>query len=228
MSDMLSNQDFRTAKMFGFITASLSSLFYIMFDVAAVLGLTGIVKSKFWISLSWYGPSLLLAYSFLGMSLSIYRDEINRVKILSSFAIALAVIYAALNSVVYVVQLMIIAPSFLNDTFQSVAIFEMAAGKPFYAVNGLVYTLMGLSTLFMALAIRGPGIVKTIKIVMLIHGLAAPFVFAALLIQALFAISSTVGITYPIIGILVSIYMWRTRNRAQPGDGQETNELESL
>ena len=80
MSEMLSNQDLRTTKMFGFITAILSTVFYIMFDVAAVLGLTGVLKSQFWISLSWYGPSLLLAYSFLGMSLSIYRDEIKKVK----------------------------------------------------------------------------------------------------------------------------------------------------
>ncbi len=213
MSDMFSDQEFRTAKMFGFITAILSSLFYIMFDVAAVLGLTGVMESQFWISLSWYGPSLLLAYSFLGMTLSLYRDEINKVKILFSFAVALAVIYATLNSVVYVVQVMIIAPSFLNNTFQSVSIFEMAAGKPFYAVNGLAYTLMGLSTLFMALAIKGRGIIKTIRIMMLIHGCAAPFVFAALIIQPLFLISSTVGITYPVIGILVSVYMWRTRRR---------------
>jgi hypothetical protein len=212
MKDMTQVLDIRATKLFGFFTALFSTVFYIIFDVAAVLGLTGVIKSEFWISISWYGPSLLLAYSFLGMSLSVFRDEIIKNKTFSAFAVMLAIIYATLNSVVYVIQVMIIAPSFINNTFQNVSLFEMAAGKPFYAVNGLAYSLMGFSTLFMGLSIKGTGLVKKIKIMMLIHGFAAPFVFGALVIKPLFFISSTVGITYPIIGIIVSIYMWQTRN----------------
>jgi hypothetical protein len=96
----------------------------------------------------------------------------------------------------------IIAPSFLNNTFANVALLEMAEGKSLYAVNGL-------STLFMSLSIKTKVPGKKINMILFIHGIVAPTAFGALLIKQLFVISATVGITYPISAILICMYIWK-------------------
>ncbi|HPG41510.1 MAG TPA: hypothetical protein PLP19_10335 [bacterium] len=198
-------------KKLGFITAILSFIFYVTFDIAAIAGMTGVITSPFINSLSLYAPSLLLAYSYLGMTIAIHYDSISKVNIFSFCALALAVIYTTLNSIVYVIQVVIIAPSFLNNTFAMVSLFEMAANKPLYAVNGLAYTLMGFSTLFISFSIKGKGIERKTKIALFIHGIVAPTVFGALLYKAFFVLSATVGITYPISAILIAKYFASSR-----------------
>ncbi len=181
------------------------------FDVAAVAGMLGFIKSPFIISLSWYTPSLLLAYSFLCMIISLYYDDISDKSIYSFFSIVLAIIYATLNSFVYIIQVLIIAPSFVSGNFAGLSLFEIAEGKPFWAVNGLAYTLMGFSTLFASFSVNGTGIRKWIKYLLFIHGIVAPAILGAVVAKPFFILSSTVGITYPVLAVVISIYMWKSR-----------------
>lgn len=197
-------------RRFGFAAAVLSFVFYVLFDLAAIAGMTGLVTSPFVISISWYAPSLLLAYSFLGMTIAMHHDGITAVKMYSFCAVALAVVYATLNSFVYIVQVMVIAPSFLDGTFDTVSLFEMAAHRPLYAVNGLAYTIMGFSTLFMAAAIRKDGPGRGVKTILFIHGIVAPAVLGALLLKPLFVLSATVGITYPVAALVIARYFGRS------------------
>ncbi len=200
----------RRVERFGYTAAVLSLVLYVLFDMAAVAGMTGLVTSPFIISLSWYAPSLLLAYSFLGMTIAMHIDGISAVKLYSLCAVALAVIYATLNSFVYVIQVMVIAPSFLSHTSEAVSIFEMAEHRPLYAVNGLAYTIMGFSTLFLAASIRKGGPGRGVKTALFIHGIVAPAVLGALLFKPLFALSATVGITYPVSAALIARYFRRS------------------
>lgn len=204
----------RLVKRLGYTTAILSFVFYVLFDLAAVAGMTGLVTSPFVISLSWYAPSLLLAYSFLGMTIAMHHDGVTAVKMYSSCAVALAVIYATLNSFVYVIQVMVIAPSFLSGTSDAVSLFEMAEHRPLYAVNGLAYTIMGFSTLFLAASIRKVGPEKGVRTILFIHGIVAPAVLGALLFKPLFALSATVGITYPIAALLIARYFRQSAVRS--------------
>lgn len=207
-------------KRFGQAAAVLSFVFYVLFDLAAVAGMTGMITSPFVISLSWYAPSLLLAYSFLGMTIAMHHDGITVVKLYSFCAMALAVIYATLNSFVYVIQVMVVAPSFLSGTSEAVSLFEMAEHRPLYAVNGLAYTIMGFSTLFLAASIRKVGPDKGLKTILFIHGIVAPAVLGALLFKPLFALSATVGITYPVAALMIAKYFRRSailRQGNRPG-----------
>ncbi len=202
--------DVLRVKRFGQAAAVLSFVFYLLFDLAAVAGMTGLVTSPFVISLSWYAPSLLLAYSFLGMTVAMHHDGITSLKMYSFCAVALAVIYATLNSFVYVIQVMVMAPSFLSGTSEALSLFEMAEHRPLYAVNGLAYTIMGISTLFLSAAIPKGGPGREVKAALFIHGIVAPAVLGALFFKPLFALSATVGITYPVAAVLIARYFRRT------------------
>ena len=204
----------RGRKLFGFYSAILSAAFYLLFDVAAVAGMSGSIKDPFVVSLAWYGPSLLLTYSYLGMVAALYQDELcqNRLYILCALAVGL--IYVTLNSMTYVIQVALIAPSFLNYTFANVSVFEMASGKPLYAVNGLAYTLMGFSTLFLSLSMRRRSSGNAMKTVLFLHGVVAPSVFCALFLNEAFFVSSTIAITYPASAFLIARYFWKSRKES--------------
>jgi hypothetical protein len=194
----------KTIYLFILFSAICSCVFYVLFDIAAVLGMTGILVNKYWISISWYLPSILLAYSYLILVASICYSLDQGNRFFALLALCFSIIYVVLNSIVYSCQIFIIAPSFLNNTYDSVSLFEMAEGKIFYPINTLAYTLMGISTLFLSFAFTKDKGQKSIKYVLFIHGIVAPAMFGTYIFKPIFLISSTVGITYPIASILIA------------------------
>jgi hypothetical protein len=198
------NNNINLTKKVGFWAAVFSVIFYIMFDAAAVVTLTGLLSSKFWISILYYVPSIFLALSFVILMISINNYAPDELKIWSNIAVALSIIYATLNCFVYIIQVLIIAPSFLNGQFGNVALFEMAPGNPLYAVNALAYTLMGLSTLFSSFVFKGEGIKKIVRRLLLTHGIISPAIIGVLIWEPLFYISAWVGILYPTSAIFIA------------------------
>ena len=199
-----------TTRKIGFWSALCSAVFYLAFDIAAILNMSGILTSQYWELLLYYSPSLLLALSFVIMTVSIHYYAPPEAKIHSHIGVTLACIYATINCFIYIIQVLIIAPSMLNGQFDSVALFEMAPGKPLIAANALAYTLMGLSTLFSAFAFKGGALQKTVRTVLLIHGIISPTIVGVLIWQPLFYISASVGIIYPLAAILIAV-LFRTK-----------------
>ncbi len=197
----------------GFWSALFSAFFYLAFDIAAIMNMSGILTSPFWISISYYTPSIFLALSFVVMTVSIHHYAPSESKIYSHIGVTLAGIYATINCFIYIIQVLIIAPSMLNGQFDSVALFEMAPGKPLIAANALAYTLMGLSTLFSAFAFKGGALEKTIRAVLLTHGIISPTIVGVLIWQPLFFISASVGIIYPLAAVLIAA-LFGKRSRA--------------
>lgn len=194
-----------TIRKIGFWSALLSAFFYLVFDIAAILNMSGILTSQYWVSLLYYTPSLFLALAFVILTVSIHYYAPPEAKIYSHIGVTLACIYATINCFIYIIQVLIIAPSMLNGQLDSVALFEMAPGKPLIAANALAYTLMGLSTLFSAFAFKGGTLEKTIRTVLLTHGIISPTIVGVLIWQPLFYISASVGIIYPLAAILIAV-----------------------
>lgn len=194
----------------GFWSALCSSLFYLAFDMAAILNMSGVLTSRYWISILYYTPSIFLALSFVIMTVSVHYYAPPESKICTHIGVTLACIYATINCFVYIIQVLIIAPSMSNGQFDSVALFEMAPGKPLIAANALAYTLMGLSTLFCAFAFRGNALEKTIRMVLLTHGIISPTIVGVLVWQPLFYISASVGVIYPLAAVLIAV-LFRTK-----------------
>lgn len=189
----------------GFWSAACSAFFYLAFDISAILNMSGVLTSRYWISVLYYTPSIFLALSFVIMIVSIHYYASTESKIYTHIGITLACIYATINCFIYIIQVLIIAPSMLNGQFDSVALFEMAPGKPLIAANALAYTLMGLSTLFSAFAFKGGTLKKTIRTLLLTHGIISPAIVAVLIWQPFFYISAFVGIIYPLAAILIAV-----------------------
>lgn len=196
----------------GFWAALISAVTYIAFDIAAICSMTGVLTSKYWTSIAFYTPSILIALSFVVLMVCIHYYAPEHLKVLSHIALVLAVIYATLNCFIYICQILVIAPSFLNGGFDQVALFEMAPDKPLYAVNALAYSIMGLSTLFAAFVFRGKGIENRIRTVLMIHGVVFPTIVGVLIWKPLFYISASVGLTYPLAAILLSLFFYQRQS----------------
>ncbi len=201
----------------GFWSALCSAFFYLAFDIAAILNMSGMLTSQFWISILYYTPSIFLALSFVVMTVVIHHYAPSESKMCSHIGVSLACIYATINCFIYIIQVLIIAPSMLNGQFDSVALFEMAPGKPLIAANALAYTLMGLSTLFSAFAFKGGALEKTIRTVLLIHGIISPTIVGVLIWQPFFYISAFVGIIYPLAAILIAV-LFRAKRKISLSD----------
>lgn len=195
----------------GFWAAILTAVFYIAFDIAAISIMSGSLTSQYWISISSYLPSLFLALTFIVLMASLHHFVLPEDQYWTSLGLAFALVYATLNCFIYVIQVLVIAPSFLNGRFEAVSMFEMAPDRPLYAVNALAYTLMSVSTFFASFAIRGTGLRAWTRRILRLHGIVAPTIVGVLIWAPLFYISATVGFTYPIAAVLLAM-VFRTYN----------------
>ena len=200
----------------GFWSAILTAVFYVAFDVAEAANLAGAIKSPSWVTITVYGPSLFIALFFIVVMVSLHRSVPVERRYWSSMALAFGNIYVTLNCFIYIIQVLVIAPSFLHGNFDKVALFGMAqenplssATAPLVAVNALAYALMSVSTFFASFAIPGKGLNAWARTLLRIHGIAAPTVVGALIWPPLIVVSATVGLTYPIAAILLALVFQR-------------------
>ncbi len=201
-----------TVDHIGFWAAILSAIFYLAFDVAEAVNLSGGIKSPSWVTITVYGPSLLIALCFIVLMVSLHNSVLPEHRFWSSMALAFANIYVTLNCFIYIIQVLVIAPSFLHGTFDKLSLFGMAqdnplsaATSPLVAVNALAYALMSVSTFFASFAMPGKGLNAWARNLLRIHGIVAPTVVGALVWAPLIVVSATVGITYPIAAILLAL-----------------------
>jgi len=200
----------------GFWAAILTAIFYVAFDVAEAANLAGAIKSPSWVTITVYGPSLFIALFFIVVMVSLHNSVPVERRFWTSMALAFANIYVTLNCFIYIIQVLVIAPSFLHGTFERVSLFGMAqdnplssATAPLVAVNALAYALMSVSTFFASFAIPGKGLNAWTRNMLRIHGVVAPTVVGALIWPSLIVVSATVGFTYPIAALLLALVFRR-------------------
>lgn len=202
-----------SVRRLGFWSAAGSAFFYVFFDVVAIVELTGVLSSRFWSSVLSYAPSILLALCFLALAATLHAVAPAEAKAFTHVGVCLACVYATVNCFIYIIQVLVVAPSMLTGQFDAVAGFEMAPGKPLFAANALAYTLMGVSTLFLAAAFRPDSRLATaIRRVLLVHGAIAPTVVGVLLWPPLLFVSAFVGILYPWAATMIAIWFRPRRN----------------
>lgn len=198
----------------GIWSAAGSAFFYVAFDTVAILELSGVLSSPFWRSVLSYAPSIFLALTFLVMTAVIHGVARPESRVWTHVGVCLACMYATINCFIYIIQVLIVAPSMLNGEFEAVALFDMAPGRPLIAANALAYTLMGLSTLFLAAAFKGGSrLEKVTRGVLLAHGVISPTVVGVLLWPPLLSISAFVGILYPWAAIMIAVLLWNAQRR---------------
>lgn len=143
-------------------------------------------------------PSLFLGSSFLALVVSIHYLASPAQKVWSHTAIAFATAYTVLISIVYFVQLTLVAPRLVRGEIEGI---EMLLFVPFdsflYAVDILGYSFMSLATLFAAMVFTGGGLNRVVRLFLLANGALLPFIALQMFFHPLIYIAALWAVTFP-------------------------------
>lgn len=143
-------------------------------------------------------PSLFLGSSFLVLVVSINQLASPDRKIWSHTAVAFGTAYAVLISIVYYVQLTLVAPRMAAGRIEGIEVFLFIPFDSFlYSVDILGYTFMSVSTLFAARVFTGNGLERVVRYFLTANGLLIPFLALQIYFHPLLWIASLWAITFP-------------------------------
>lgn len=143
-------------------------------------------------------PSLFLAPAFLVLMASVHQVAATEQKIWSLVALALATVYTTLISIVYYVQLTLVAPRMLQQRTAGIEPFLFVPFDSFlYAVDILGYSFMCGATLFASRVFTGQGLDRAARWWLFANGLLIPFLLLQMYVHALIWIASLWAITFP-------------------------------
>ena len=143
-------------------------------------------------------PSLLLGSSFLVLMVSVHQLAVVDRRVWSHAAVTFATAYAVLISIVYFVQLTLVAPRISQGRTAGIEAFLFVPFDSFlYAVDMLGYSFMSLATLFAARALTGNGLERTARACLFANGLLLPFLALQMFFHPLIWIASLWAVTFP-------------------------------
>jgi hypothetical protein len=195
-----------SAKKLGFLSAVLATICSVAYDLAQVAEWLGWLGSKggpesgstplgIVVLLT---PSLLLGSSFLVLMVSVHQLAPSVRKVWSQASLSFATIYAALISVVYFVQLTLVAPRLAQGRMEGIELLRFVPFDSFlYAVDILGYTFMSLSTLFAARVFTGGGLQRTARWFLTANGLLIPFLALQMYFHSLIWVAALWAVTFP-------------------------------
>lgn len=197
---------FASTRMAGFWSAVLATIFslaYVIGQLAEWLGWLGSsggpenVSTPLGLAVL-LTPSLLLGSSFLVLVVSLHQAASPDKKVWTHAAVAFATAYATLISVVYFVQLTLIAPRLAQGQVGPLEVFRFVPFTSFlYAVDILGYSFMSIATLFAAQALAGTGPERTARWLLIANGLLLPFLALQIYFHALIWIAALWAVTFP-------------------------------
>ena len=161
-------------------------------------------------------PSLFLGSSFLILMISVHQRTPPERRIWSQAAVAFATIYAALISVVYFVQLTLVAPRLAAGRTDGIEAFLFVPFDSFlYAVDILGYSFMSVATLCAAMVFTGDGLERLVRRFLIANGVLVPFIALQMYVHPLIWIASLWAVTFP--GATLSLAMLFRRAATAPG-----------
>ncbi len=132
----------RTVYQIGFWSASLTTAWIIIFNIAVALGAAGASTRSVAV-----GASLLLALSFIVLMASIHNYTPPEKKIWSQIGLSFTIVYAALLTWNYYLQLTVVRN---NPQLYEWLTMDFTPKTAFWSLETIGYTLMGLAALFAA------------------------------------------------------------------------------
>jgi hypothetical protein len=153
-----------------------------------------------------------LALSFVILMISIYYYASDERKIWGHIALAVAIMYATLNTAVYFVQMTVVFPFTLSGQAEKVEFLRLVGGTNIpsfmYGVDALGYSLMSIAMLFAAPVFVGRRLERWVRWSLITNGMLTP----ALLLQLnfpTFSIAAFWAITFPIATALLAVLFKR-------------------
>jgi hypothetical protein len=184
---------------FGTVSASAALVANIGYAVPQLLQVTGRLHDP-WDRILIFAPSLVLAPAFV-LAIAVLHAASRRPsrRALSAGALAIAVMYAVLVSLVYVTQLGVVIPHDIAGDGKAYALLACCAPGQFLTeVDLLGYTLMSVATLLAAPLFPRRGILQIGRWAFLANGLLAPFLILQLAYPQLIYVGALWLITFPL------------------------------
>jgi hypothetical protein len=158
-------------------------------------------------------PSLFLGSSFLVLVVSIHQIADRATKIWSHAAVVFATAYTVLISVVYFVQLTLVAPRIAEGRVEGIDLLLFVPFDSFlYAVDILGYSFMSIATLFASRVFTGGGLNRVVRGFLLANGLLLPFLALQMYFHPLIWVASLWAITFPVSTGSLAILFRRAGN----------------
>ncbi len=207
-----------TAWKMGFWSAVMSALFsllYVLFQLAEWMGFLGSAGGPHSASTALgiallLTPSLLLAPSFMILSIAVMHLIPLKRQILGQAGVSFATVYAALIGLVYYVQLTLVLPRMLQGRTGDIAILLFTPFDSFlYSVDLLGYSFMSLATLFSGLGLMGSERTRVASWFLIANGLLLPFLLFQIYVNALIYIAALWAVTFPGAAISLAVIFCR-------------------
>ena len=195
-----------STKTVGFWSAVLATVFSITYIVGQLAEWLGLLGSQGGAESSstplglviLLTPSLFLGSSFLVLVVSIHQLALPERKIWSHAAVAFATAYAVLISIVYFVQLTLVAPRLARGQREGIEVFLFVPFDSFlYAVDILGYSFMSVATLFAAMVFTGRGLERVVRVFLTANGLLLPFIALQMYFHPLIWVAALWAVTFP-------------------------------
>jgi hypothetical protein len=143
-------------------------------------------------------PSLLLASTFVTMMAALHQASPSGRKAISQAALAFATVYVTLVSLIYFVQLTLVAPRLAAGDMGGLEYLRFVPYRSFlFAVDLLGYSFMSLSTLLAAFALPNIVLARLPKLLLLANGLLLPSIALQMYFPKLIWVAALWGLTFP-------------------------------
>lgn len=164
-------------------------------------------------------PSLLLGSSFLVLIVSVHQVAPSDRKVWSHAALAFAALYATLISMVYFVQLTLVAPRLARGQMEGIEMLRFVPFDSFlYAVDILGYSFMSVSTLFAARVFTGGGLERVVRWFLTANGLLLPFLALQMYFHSFIWGGALWAVTFPGSTWTIAVLFSRLRTIAPDPD----------
>ena len=183
----------------GFWSALITAIFAIIYSVAQIAVIAA-PPTPPWDFILLFAPSLFLAWSFIVMMLSIHYYAPEDRKIFSHIGLIFGVLYAALVSIVYFVELSVTVPMIFRGEMVP-AWLSFNSPSMLISIDGLGYVFMAIATLFAGQVFAGLKQQRLIRWSFLANGLLSIVIFSAVYIPSVTMVGALWIITMPLSAI---------------------------
>jgi hypothetical protein len=195
---------------FGFFAAIGALIASVGYGIPQILQVAGVLAWP-WDAILIYAPSLALAPLFVLTMVAVHISAPAGKKVWSLSALAIAIMYAVLVSLVYVVQLGVVIPLRLQGEGARVALFDCCAQyQPMMAIDLLGYTLMSLSTGLAAAVLGGSSLRRMASFWLAANAALAPILLAQLVWPWLIYLGALWLVTFPLSMLFLALVFRRT------------------
>jgi hypothetical protein len=196
-----------TAKI-GLLASLIATLFGLGYTVAPGAALTGQIAGP-WATAYEVAPSLGLAWSYLILAACIFNAAPAEKKIWATIGFSFALLYSAINSIVYFTQLTVVIPRLLQGKSAGLSVLYFEPGTFLFSVNGLAYGFMSMTALFSAFSFPRNGFDGRVRLALLAHGVIGPFIVGAVVLPALTYVGALWIITFPVMTLTLAMHFRR-------------------